>query len=88
MQNNEQTFDLSTVLQNMASLLTEKEVKSIKVSQPLFVYMSYFLQDTISYEKGVTYPVGYIYGTPIEIDNSLSGFEWEPVYQQEKGMKR
>ena len=96
MQNNEQVIiDFKETLNNMASLLTQQEVKCIKVSEPLFTYMSYFLKDDIIYERGEgSLPIGYMFGVPIEIDKNLQGFNWKPIYrkvfeqQDEKGMRR
>ena len=88
MQNNKEIIiDFKETLNSMASLLTHQEIKCIKVSEPLFVYMTYFLKDDVLYEKGDNYPIGYIYGTPIEIDTELQGFDWKPIIK-EKGMDK
>ncbi len=94
MQNNNQNLlEFKKVLNDMASLLMQQEVKCIKVSEPLYIYMAYMLDDII-YERGDGgLPIGYIYGIPIEIDKNLQGFTWKPinkiiVEQNEKGMRR
>ena len=77
MQNNEPLMDFSTYVQDIAAILQDPDVDCIEVSESLFVYLTYFLRDTIEYEKGQMYPIGYLYGVPVKINSEFKGFEWE-----------